>query len=92
MGRRRFTDEEKFRTLELVRGGMSVSEVSRFIDVWPSAIYRWLDNDRKQSERTTLNQQLNAPLVELTKVVEELHAIVSQLVEQVRALRNRSDD
>lgn len=89
MGRRRFTNEEKFRAVELVREGMSVSEVSRFIDVWPSAIYRWLDNDRKEKEHLTLNQQLNSPLVELTEVVEALHEIVGQLVEQVKALKTR---
>lgn len=90
MKRRLFSDKEKLRAVDLVLEGRSVRDVSRFIGICESVLYGWLAKHREVQRLETLNQQLSAPLEELTEVVEELHAIVGQLVEQVRALRSGS--
>lgn len=90
MKRRRFTDEGKLLAVELVLEGRSVRDVSRFIGIWPSVLYGWLDKHREAQKVAPLHQQLDAPIDELTEVVEQLNAIVGQLVEQVKALRSCS--
>ena len=90
MKRRTFTDKEKLRAVELVLEGSSVRDISRFIGVSESVLYSWLAKHREAQRLATLNKQLDAPIDELIEVVEQLHAIVGQLVEQVRALRSCS--